>query len=198
MTEVAIPWWNVNLKKLTIGLQLHMPWWVFWLHNQWGNNDSNMAELDGHVEDPLLNNFILQDIEGTIAHILGGLSCKPKSDIVERLVQEIELDVLVECREFLFKAATGLYDEQLETSGIKGGKARLELKQRRGDTVHQKCAEDTVELACYICGLTKFFPRSVVSSRSVYIDLEVKDAVDKEKSNGDATENRELTDKTNN
>ena len=21
MTEVAIPWWNVNLKKLTIGLQ---------------------------------------------------------------------------------------------------------------------------------------------------------------------------------
>ena len=25
MTEVAIPWWNVNLKKLTIGLQLHMP-----------------------------------------------------------------------------------------------------------------------------------------------------------------------------
>ena len=24
MTEVAIPWWNVNLKKLTIGLQLHM------------------------------------------------------------------------------------------------------------------------------------------------------------------------------
>ena len=38
MTEVAIPWWNVNLKKLTIGLQLHMPWWVFWLHNQWGNN----------------------------------------------------------------------------------------------------------------------------------------------------------------
>ena len=24
MTEVAIPWWNVNLKKLKIGLQLHM------------------------------------------------------------------------------------------------------------------------------------------------------------------------------
>ena len=24
MTEVAIPWWNVNLKKLTIGLQLHI------------------------------------------------------------------------------------------------------------------------------------------------------------------------------
>ena len=36
MTEVAIPWWNVNLKKLTIGLQLHIPWWLFWLHNQWG------------------------------------------------------------------------------------------------------------------------------------------------------------------
>ena len=29
MTEVAIPWWNVNLKKLTIGLQLHMPCWAF-------------------------------------------------------------------------------------------------------------------------------------------------------------------------
>ena len=28
MTEVAISWWNVNLKKLTIGLQLHMPRWV--------------------------------------------------------------------------------------------------------------------------------------------------------------------------
>ena len=38
MTEVAIPWWNVDLKKLTIGLQLHMPWWVIWFHNQWGNN----------------------------------------------------------------------------------------------------------------------------------------------------------------
>ena len=26
MTEVAILWWNINLKQLTIGLQLHMPW----------------------------------------------------------------------------------------------------------------------------------------------------------------------------
>ena len=24
MTEVAIPWWNVNFKKLPNGLQLHM------------------------------------------------------------------------------------------------------------------------------------------------------------------------------
>ena len=37
MTEVAIPWWNVNFKKLTIGLQLHNDG-CFWLHNQWGNN----------------------------------------------------------------------------------------------------------------------------------------------------------------
>ena len=39
MTEVAIPWWNVNFKKLTkLDYNYICPDGSFWLHNQWGNN----------------------------------------------------------------------------------------------------------------------------------------------------------------
>ena len=138
-----------------------------------------MADTGGGAASPLLENFIFQDIDGSISHILGELSNRPKSEVAERLVHEIDLEDIGECREFLFKTATGLYDEQIEAAGIADTRARLELKQRRGDSVREKCAEDIVEMACYICGITKYFPRNVLSSRSIYVDIEVKESIEK-------------------
>ena len=79
----------------------------------------------------------------------------------------------------MFKTATGLYDEQIEAAGIADTRARLELKQRRGDSVREKCAEDIVEMVCYICGISQYFPCNVLSSRSIYVDIEVKESIEK-------------------
>ena len=91
-----------------------------------------MAAGGGHGDVPLLNNPLFQDIEGRIAHILLQLGFKPKSDITEQLMNDVDSDTIVQCRDFVFGAAVALYDEQLE-GHVESGKAKLELKNRRGE-----------------------------------------------------------------
>ena len=130
-----------------------------------------MAGVQSEAADPLQSNPIFQDINGSIAQILRQITCKSKADIIDELVRHIDGVELQECRDYTFKAAVGVYDEQLEAVGITGGRARLELKQRRGDSLDEKCATDIVDLIVYVCGLSKHFPRDVLSSRSTYIDI---------------------------
>lgn len=133
-----------------------------------------MAESGGRERDSLRSNVILQDIDGRISHILFGLSNIPKGDIIEQLKDEIEYEEIQQCRDYLYKAGVGVYDEQLEEHGL-AGKAKLELKQRRGDSAHEKCCSDIVELVQYVCGHTLYFPREMLSSRSTYVDIVAPD-----------------------
>ena len=110
--------------------------------------------------------------------MLRKICSQSKADIVDQLVKGIDGGDLQECREYVFKVAVGIHDEQLEAKGLPGGRARLELKQRRGETVNEKCASDMVELVLYVCGLTKYFPRDILSSRSTYVDIEPREKVD--------------------
>ena len=128
--------------------------------------------VGGHTQDRLLQNPIFQDVEGTVSHILQKVGCRSKCDVVEELMSDVESDLMRESRDVLFTAAVGLYDEQLEANGISGGKAKVELKNRRGDNANEKVAYDMVNLVIYVCGLEKFFPRDVLSSKSTYIDIE--------------------------
>ena len=129
---------------------------------------------DGETERSYapVSNPLFQDIHGSIANILGGIGSTSKSDITDKLTREIDGDDLLECRDFVFKVAVGMYDEQMEAIGLTSVRARLELKQRRGDAANEKCASDIVDMALYVCGLTKYFPRDVLSSRSTYVDLD--------------------------
>ena len=104
-----------------------------------------MATSADGASDPLQSNPILQDISSSIAHILHKICSQSKSDIVDQLVEGIDGGDLQECKEYVFKVAVGIYDEQLEAKGLLGGRARLELKQRRGETVNEKCASAMVE-----------------------------------------------------
>lgn len=130
-----------------------------------------MAASGGREKDALLSNPILQDIHGSIAHILRGIGCTSKPDIVAQLVEDVDGDIIRECRDHCFGAAVTIYDEQLESHGV-AGKANIELKNRRGDNSIDKCAADIIDMIVYICGLTKCFPREIISARSVYVDIE--------------------------
>lgn len=134
-----------------------------------------MADGDVRRNDALMSNPIMQDVNGSIAHILCQIGCKPKEDIIKNLWEDIDITLIQECREFVFGVAVGMYDEQLEDHGITSGKAKLELKNRRGESAHERCASDIVEIVVYICGLVSGFPRNVLGSRSTYIDVEGHD-----------------------
>ena len=57
--------------------------------------------------------------------------CNPKSDILERVENEISEELIAENRDYMFKVAVEKYEEQLRDKGI-GGKPSLQLKLRRG------------------------------------------------------------------
>ena len=129
------------------------------------------------------SNPIFQDISRSIVQILRGVGCKSKAYIVEELISHIDGSELQECREYVFKVAIGIYDEKLESVNITGGRAKLELKQRRGESVDEKSASDITELVIYVCGLSKYFPPDVLSSRSTYVEIEPKEPLDNKQIN---------------
>ena len=135
-----------------------------------------MADGDDREIDALLQNPILQDINGTVSHFLSQLSNTSKETVIGNLVTDVELDAIVECRELLSKNVCVVYDEFLEEKGHPSGRARLELKLRRGETAAEKSACDIVELFLYVCGFVGSFPRDVLSSCSTYIDIELQSA----------------------
>ena len=130
-----------------------------------------MAEQTDGEQGALQQNPVLQGLDGCLSHILGQMTCKSKEDVIQELVTEIDLYLITESREKLFRSAVGAYDTQMDSNGLKAGKANLELKNRRGDAAHEKCARDVVELALYACGLVGEFPREVLGSRSTYIEI---------------------------
>ena len=127
-----------------------------------------MAERSS--DDALLQNPILQDLHGSISQILRGIGCQSKADIIEQLVTDIDTDLITECREFCFRAAVAQYDEQLEDHGL-SGKAKIELKLRRGESYMEKCAGDIIEMTLYVCGISQNFPKSIISCKSTYIEI---------------------------
>ena len=135
-----------------------------------------MADGDDREIDALLQNPILHDINGTVSHFLSQLSNTSKETVIGNLVTDVELDAILECRELLFKNASGVYDECLEEKGHQSGRARLELKLRRGETAAEKSARDIVELFLYVCGFVDSFPRDVLTSHSTYIDIDLQSA----------------------
>ena len=61
-------------------------------------------------------------------------------------------------------------DRQLEGHGI-AGMARLELQIRTGENCLKKYAGDVL----FICGLANWFPKQVLSTKNMIVDLEVND-----------------------
>ena len=122
--------------------------------------------VETHIERLWEKAPILQDIDANVARILESCEIKPRQDIVELLITEIDEELLKECRNTLFQAAVDRYDDMLDMNGL-GRNAYLQIKKRK--TVAND-AKDCYGLFCYIAGLTKFFPRELLSA-SKYIDI---------------------------
>ena len=126
----------------------------------------------------------------------GGVWCNPKADIVKELVSDVEPQMIQECRDNLFGVACDCYNKQLRDNVLGDAQAKLELKQRRGDTSQSRSDEDIVELILYICKIKPYFPRDVISSKSVTIDIESQSAdsnASKRKSRINTENNSEVT-----
>lgn len=88
---------------------------------------------DGEVtHDPPLSDIapILQDLDTNVSRILGEIDVRPRQDIIESLMNEIDEDILKECRDLLFKSAVERYDEILDASGIEEN-PYLQMKKRK-------------------------------------------------------------------
>ena len=119
------------------------------------------------IESDMSRNYmpILQDIDGQVAQILADCESRPRGDIVESLVDDVDADVVIEARNVLFRAAQSRYDEQLDTAGI-DEQARLCIKTRKGDKARTANARDVSDLFLYVAELTGSFPREVLSCNS--------------------------------
>ena len=140
-----------------------------------------MARAGGHALDELPENPIFQDIDHAIGEILKCLTIQSKKDVAERLVDNVGTNDIEKVRDELFNAACGIYDEQLEASGVSPSEAQLKLINRRTGNVGEKAVKsawDVIEFTLYICGYSDFFPRETLSSRGTYIDLKRKARTD--------------------
>ena len=113
----------------------------------------------------------LQDLDGNASTILLKLKNTPQNDIVVEMYSKICVELLAKTRTSLFDDAVGLYDEQLADKGL-SGKASISLVDRRGDKRPENLAKDIVKLVNFNSHLKNEFPREIISSKSVYVDID--------------------------
>ena len=113
----------------------------------------------------------LQDLDGEVSSILQKLKNCPQDSIVAELHTQISAEELVKARLSLFDEAVSLYDEQLSNNGL-AGKASIALVDRRGDKRLENLSKDIVKLVNYNARVKPEFPREVMSSKSVYVEID--------------------------
>lgn len=135
-----------------------------------------MAESGGGSEELLRNNSIFNVLHGAVRKIVGGIFSKPKSDVIEELVTDIDEDLIVRSRENVFMELKVYYQQQVEAAGV-SGKVNLELKSRRGNPEERAVAEarDLVDMILYLSKCTNKFPKDILQSKSTYFEVEIKD-----------------------
>ena len=126
-----------------------------------------MAEL-AYDEETL--SLALQDLDGDASVILQKLKNQPQNDVVIELYSKLATDLLAKTRQALFEDAVRLYDEQLANVGL-SGKASISLVDRRGDKRPENLSKDIAKLVSYNSRAKFEFPRDIVSSKSVYIEI---------------------------
>ena len=126
-----------------------------------------MADRDGHEPDKLLEILNIAGIEPQITQILKDSSCKPKLEIKDDLITDIDYEVLQKCRKILFNYAVDMYHEQLAESGIHDKVTMEPIMRRTSGTT----ASDIIDIYMYVIGVVKYFPKGVLNNTSTYLDI---------------------------
>ena len=112
----------------------------------------------------------LQDLDGDASSILQKLKNHPQNDVVVELYSKLSVEILASTRQALFEYAVSIYDEQLAQVGLPG-KASISLVDRRGEKRPENLSKDIVKLVTYNSRVKFEFPRDIISSKSVYIEI---------------------------
>ena len=135
-----------------------------------------MADLEERASDDAPLNMVNSSvIHERVKIILNDIGCKPRMNIVETLEEEISMDLLEETRLTIFRMAILRYEAQLTENGVTS-KPNLSLKLRRSKSINNRYAYDIVELALYVCEYIGTFPRDIISSKSIYIELDANES----------------------
>ena len=113
----------------------------------------------------------MDTIDQTILHHLDKLDSTAKGDVLDSLMTDFEKDTLTECREVIFVYARGRYCETLKGTGVVD-KPKLLLKRRNGEKACELLAKDIIELFVYATEMGDIFPKEVVSSTCLFVEIE--------------------------
>ena len=111
-----------------------------------------------------------------MSRILANIESNSIGELMELLVDEIDLPILEESRESMFKAAKHRYmdilDSDVEFSELKDMPNLVLKNRRKGELQIQKYAKDILDLLIFSSGLGDIFPKDTLScNTSKYIEL---------------------------
>ena len=119
----------------------------------------------------------IEDLHGCLQEILHYCDIKGRGDIVEQIVNEIDVDLIVQARECVFKVATAVFRERIgnDNNNIV---LDLQLKTRKGTNAITSYAKDVFDLYVYIQDSTVTFPKDLLRNGDILLDigLNVSDA----------------------
>ena len=95
------------------------------------------------------------------------------ASIVEELVVNVDVELLLESRDIIFRFASERYIELLRSENAVDESALpvLVLKKRRGDNSKVNTSKDIYDLVVYGSGLSDIFPRDVLAHGCRYVEL---------------------------
>ena len=131
---------------------------------------TKMTSNVGPEKDSLPKHNIGQNIDTheIISYISCQLSKKSKETVIAELQNEMELGVIQEWRESIFRLACRNCEATLGEDGDQYIQARLELRVRRGCSLAARDLGDIVELVSYISGSDGTLPRELLASHPAY------------------------------
>ena len=112
--------------------------------------------------------LVMQDLHGAIQQILHEYDVKSRGEVVESIVNEIDVDVIVQARDYLFELATAKFVERLDNNNMA---VDMQLKIRRGANAVTSYAKDVFELYVYIQDTNGVFPKDILRNGNMLLDI---------------------------
>ena len=140
-----------------------------------------MADEDESRPSELRENLSYTgQIDPGIEKILAKLDAEPKSNIVDELDEDYEMDILLETREIIFKHALAKLErgclpipiEGSTTHGVRIKAAETDNMTLIGRRVKHKVIEDIIQLMNYVSEQTGYFPFKIVKKGKKVCEIE--------------------------
>ena len=104
--------------------------------------------------------IILEDLHGTLQHLLLQYDVKSRAEVVEAIASDVDVETIIEGRDLLFQSASAKFKDQW----INDMAIDLQLKARKGENAVTNYAKDVYDLYVYIHNEDFVFPKDLLKN----------------------------------